>query len=360
MNAVGAVAVALAFGPLRARLQTLANRLTYGERDDPYAVLARVSERVQGSVSPEEVLEPLVRTVRDALRLPFVVLELDGPARQVVIGTPSGAEDVRPLVFQHEELGRLRLGRRDPDEAFGAADERLIVDLSRQLGSVAHAARLTRALQESRERLVNALEDERRRLRRDLHDGLGPQLAALTLQAGALRHLIARDPDAAVRQVAELQGELRGAIADIRRLVYGLRPPTLDEFGLSGAIREHAARVAVPQGPQPALAVRVVAPDVLPPLPAAVEVAAYRIVQEALTNVVRHADARRVEVELRLDGALRLRVSDDGRGIDPEARFGVGLLSMRERARELGGSCETTSGPEGGTTVHVTLPLTGE
>ena len=170
--------------------------------------------------------------------------------------------------------------------------------------------RLTADLQRSRRRLVAAREEERRRLRRDLHDGLGAQLAGLTVQTGVLRGLIPRDPEAAEALAGELRGELRTAIADIRRLVHGLRPPALDELGLTGALQRLAESVAAGE-----LRIGVEVPDDLPPLPAAVEVAAYRVVQEALTNVVRHADAHAACVRLALDpDALTVEVTDDGSG----------------------------------------------
>ncbi len=154
---------------------------------------------------------------------------------------------------------------RSPGEAFSPADERLLEDLARQAGGAAHAVRLNADLQRSRERLVTAREEERRRLRRDLHDGLGAQLAGLNVQAGVLRNLIPRDPAAADELVVELRGELRAAIADIRRLVHDLRPPALDELGLESALRRLAERYG-----EGALRVRVETPEGLPSLPAAV------------------------------------------------------------------------------------------
>jgi signal transduction histidine kinase len=148
----------------------------------------------------------------------------------------------------------------------------------------------------------------------------------------------------------ELKERTQGAVADIRRLVYGLRPPALDELGLSGAVRQHAAAI---DGVQ----VVVDAPDDLAPLPAAVEVAAYRIIQEALTNVVRHAAAQRCTIRLTRDDALCLEVLDDGRGLPAHYRAGVGLLAMRERAAELGGQCVIAPRAGGGTRVWAALPL---
>jgi signal transduction histidine kinase len=213
--------------------------------------------------------------------------------------------------------------------------------------------RLTADLQHSRERLVTAREEERRRIRRDLHDGLGPALASLTLKLDAARNLLARDPATAEALLLELKTQTQTAIADIRRLVYGLRPPALDELGLVSAIREHAARNVSADS----LRVSVEAPESLPPLPAAVEVAAYRIALEALTNVARHAQAKNCTVALTIKEDLRLEISDDGVGLPPGHRLGVGLTSMRERAEELGGTCIIERRAASGTRVSATLPL---
>lgn len=167
-----------------------------------------------------------------------------------------------------------------------------------------------------------------------------------------------QDPDAAERLLLDLKAQSQDAITDIRRLVYALRPPALDDLGLLGAIRASAAQYG-PYG----LRVAVEAPETLPPLPAAVEVAAYRIAQEALTNVVRHAEARFCAVSLEIDGeagVLRLEVRDDGRGIGESRGMGVGLASMRERTAELGGSLTVEPLPERGTAVRARLPVPEE
>jgi signal transduction histidine kinase len=260
-------------------------------------------------------------------------------------------------VYQREEIGRLVLSPRAPGEAFSDADRNLLEDLARQAEVAVHAVRLTSDLQHSRERLVSTREEERRRLRRDLHDGLGAQLAGLNVQAGALRRLIPRDPDAADDLVVELREELRSAITDIRRLVYDLRPPALDDLGLLEALR----RLAEHYGSEDEqLSVTVEAPEDLPNLPAAVEVAVYRITQEALTNVARHARAKRCVVRLAVNDDVGLEIIDDGVGIPKERGAGVGLSSMRERASELGGNCVVEAAPKGGTQVLVRLPLPKE
>jgi len=219
----------------------------------------------------------------------------------------------------------------------------------------AHLQHLTESLQQAREHLVTTREEERRRLRRDLHDGLGPALASLTFKVDAARNLLTQDAERTGKLLEAVREQAQEAIADIRRLVYNLRPPALDELGLLSALREQAAKYQH-QG----LEIVFDTPSSLPQLPAAVEVASYRIAQEALTNVARHAQARRCLLHLAIDSEiLYLDISDDGQGIPVGHRIGVGLHAMYERAKELGGSCTLTSDSSGGTTIQVRLPLAG-
>jgi signal transduction histidine kinase len=356
LSATGLVAVL--FQPLRGRVQRGVNRLMYGERDDPYAVISRLGKRLEAAIEPEAVLPTVVETIAQALKLPYAAILLEEEEQfrtSASYGAPTDEPEVLPLVYHREEIGRLVLSPRARGERFSDADRALLQDLARQTEVAVHAVRLTADLQRSRERLVATREEERRRLRRDLHDGLGAQLAGLNVQAGALRRLIPQDPAGADEMVVELREELRGAISDIRRLVYDLRPPALDDLGLAEALRRLAERYGS-NGDQPRVSVK--APDDLPTLPAAVEVAVYRIAQEALTNVARHAKANSCVVRLSVNHDVTLEVVDDGVGIPAGRNAGVGLSSMRERASELGGSCVVQSEPEGGTRVLVRLPLT--
>ena len=352
--------VAVLFQPLRSRLQRGVNRLMYGERDDPYAVVSRLGRRLEATLAPEVVLPTLVETIAQALKLPYAAILLnegEGFRTAATYGSPLGEPETLPLVYQREEIGRLVLSPRAPGETFSDADRSLLEDLARQAEVAVHAVTLTTDLQHSRERLVTTREEERRRLRRDLHDSLGAQLAGLNVQAGALRRLIPSDPDAADELVVELREELRSAISDIRRLAHDLRPPALDDLGLAEALRRLAERYGS-EGEQ--LSVLVEVPEDVPDLPAAVEVAVYRITQEALTNVARHARARTCVVRLAIDEAVALEIVDDGIGIPAQRSAGVGLSSMHERASELGGSCVVQSVPNGGTQVLVRLPLPKE
>lgn len=373
--------VAVLFQPLRETLQRWANHLIYGDRDDPYTVLARLGQRLETALAPEAVLPGIVETVAHSLKLPYVAVnqKASDNSLQTAAVYPSSAsapgEEAMhlPLVYQQEIIGELVLAPRAPGESFTSQDRRLLADLAHSIGAAAYNVRLTddlrrltADLQQSREHLVLTREEERRRIRRDLHDGLGPTLAALALSASSVADLAATNPQVAAKLAMEMQQEIRASIADIRRLVYELRPPALDELGLLAAIRDQANQLTHPTdgtssgGVLPrdaAPVIQVEAPDQLAPLPAAVEVAVYRIVLEALTNVVRHASARCCIIRLdQSDGQLVIEISDDGIGLPSDHPTGVGLLSMRERAAELGGTCQVTALPGGGTQVKAILP----
>jgi signal transduction histidine kinase len=356
--ATGLAAVAAL--PIRDALQRVVNRLMYGDRDDPYRALNRLGQRLEGTLDPLEAPGVIVRTVAESLRLPWVGLRIgsaDEPGRTIVHGTGPAVEPIAvPLVYGAEVVGDLLVVPRSPTEPLTAADRKLLDALARQAGAAVHALALTLDLIASRERLVAAREEERRRIRRDLHDGLGPTLAAIGLRAEVAADLVASDAEGAGRVLDEMRGEVRGALADIRRLVDALRPPALDELGLVGALQAQAARL----GPEPVVEIR--AGGALPELPAAVEVAAYRISVEAMTNAARHSGARtcRVLLSEQRNGSgrsLEVEVTDDGTGVPDQARPGIGLVSMRERAAEVGGTCTVGPGLTGGTRVIARLPL---
>ena len=350
---------ALAALPIRDALQSIVTRFVYGDRDDPVRAVRRLGERLELSVDPESMPRIVVDTVADALRLPYVALELGTPPSAQLAaerGSRPAATVDRALTFQGQPVGRLVVAARGPSEPLSPSDLRLLDDLAQQIGVAAHAALLTEDLRASRERLVTAREEERRRLRRDLHDGLGPALAAIGMRAGAAESLVQDDPERAATLLAELQAEVTAAVADVRRLVDELRPPAIDEVGLVGALRLAADRLESPGSPT----LVVESEGSLPDLPAAVEVAAYRIGTEAMTNAVRHAGAATCSLRLVGGPDLTVVVEDDGRGLPSERRAGVGLNSMRERAAELGGECRVEPRPGGGTRVVARLPLAAE
>ncbi len=360
--------VAILFQPLRGRLQRSVNRLMYGERDDPYAVTSRLGRRLEAAIEPEAVLSTVTETISQALKVPYVAILLkegEGYRIAAAYGSPMGDSEALPLVYQREEIGRLLISPRAPGEEFSAADHRLLEDLARQAEVAVHATRLTADLQRSRERLVATREEERRRLRRDLHDGFGPTLASLGLGLNVARKLVAnerlQDADGVLDR---LEQETEETVADVRRLIYDLRPPALDDLGLVAAFRQqaesHGFVIEGSNNKVGSVLFFLEAPEELPSLPAAVEVAAYRIAQEALTNVARHARARTCRVQLSVDRAsarLKLEITDDGVGMPEGRRAGVGLSSMHERAEELGGTCVVERAPTGGTRVLARLPL---
>jgi signal transduction histidine kinase len=348
--------VAVLFQPLRERLQRGVNRLLYGHRDEPYVVLARLGQRLGVALSPADVLPTVVETVRETLKLPYVAISLREHEQDIisaVSGAQVSAQTVLPLVYQHQRIGALILGQRTPSEPFTDHELRLLNDLAHHISIATHAVRLTRDLQISRERIVTAREEERRRLQRDLHDGLGPTLASLAMQLDAARALIADDPATSNALLTEVKDELQATVGSVRRLVYQLRPPALDQFGLAATLREQLLQRDQRSGVRLSFEI----PDTLPALPAAVEAAAYYIGVEAVNNVLRHAQAQHCRVQLSVAQELTIVVADDGVGLPEQVQAGVGLRSMRERAEELGGTCIVQSALGGGTEVRACLPL---
>jgi two-component system NarL family sensor kinase len=353
-SGVAAIGAVLAVAPMRTVAQRAADRLLYGNRAEPFAVVSSLNRRLQMSASPEDALRALVDTVAVDLALPAVqVTSVDGQ----VLAEHGQLDPLRSVSFelahQGEQVGAMCLGLRRNEDDVDAGERILFEDLARHAGAAVHAAALMRDLRAARQRLVEAQEEERRRLRRDLHDGLGPQLTAVTLKVDAARNLLGRDPARADRVLTELRSDVRAAIDEVRRVVYELRPPGLDELGLVGALRQHARNCNILDSGIDI----VVSGDECGGLPAPVEVAAYRIATEAITNAVRHANARRCCVDVSLDRDLIVRVRDDGDGLPVPWRAGVGMTSMRDRAIELGGTCLFEQAKGGGTHVVARLPM---
>jgi signal transduction histidine kinase len=262
-----------------------------------------------------------------------------------------------PLTYQQETIGQLAVAPREANGRFTRQEQKLLASIAALTANTVRAVQLSDELRQSRQRIVTAREEERRRLRRDLHDGLGPQLASQTLGLEAVDQLLESDPVKAHQLLASLKQNSHEAISDVRRLVYDLRPPTLDDLGLVGALQQSAARLES-NGLRFVFEVE----EPLPELPAAVETAVYRIVQEALTNVARHAHATRATVTLQqidhqLVATLVATVEDNGVGLAAGQPSGVGLQSMQERAAELNGRFLIASTPKEGTKVSVWLPL---
>jgi signal transduction histidine kinase len=328
--------------------------MMYGDRDEPGALLSRLGTRMQATMLPDDVPPAVVETVAQSLRLPYVAIDVaDGSGQFRVAaehGVPKGEMHIEPLTHRGTTVGRLRASDRGSDDPLNKSDLDLIRSLTREVGPAVEAVRLHRDLLQSRAEAVALREDERRRLRRDLHDGLGPTLAAIGLKAA----LAARDvPESSTAHalLGEIESEAKASVGDIRRLVDALRPPALDELGLIGALRSRAHSLAGQVSFDVSGNLEGAA------LPAAVETACYRIAVEAMTNTVRHSDSHRCSVRVATDDwDLTVVVRDDGHGLAAGHVPGVGLRSMQERAEEVGGSLVLESTAIG-TTVTARLPL---
>jgi len=347
---------AVLFQPIRRALQLGMNRLVYGEREEPYTVLSRLAQRLESAITHSNLLQSVVEGVAQGLRLPYVAIDIDQDGDRITLashGNPPGVWSDLPLRIQGEHVGYLRLGIHSWKETLPPEKYHLLDDLVRHAAIAVQAVRLSGELQTSRERLVTAREEERRRLRRDLHDGLGGELAGVALKIDTMLTNRACD-DEASGKLGEIQAHLRQSIGNLRRLVYALRPPALDEFGLVYALRDITYHFS-----DHPLRIHVETPEQMPVLPAAVEVAAYRIVQEAVTNAVRHSKGSRCDVIVRADEQLHIIIQDDGVGLPEHRRNGVGMHSMKERAEELGGRLSVTSSPGKGIAIYATIPILG-
>jgi signal transduction histidine kinase len=358
-----AVLVAALFGPLRDRLQRWVDRLIYGERHDPAAVFARMGASFEGLDEAATLLPELVETIAGSLRLDYVSIEVaraDGPHMTASFGREAErAPLLFPLRFQGLEVGKLRLSPRR-HERLSKSETAMLGELAPHIALACHAITVMDELAGSRADLVSAREEERRRLGRNLHDGLGPSLAAMVLQLEALGDIVDSDRRRLRQEVARLGERAKAMVAEVREMAYSLRPAPLEQLGLVAALRERALDFSTTNETRGGLEVRVDCASDLGRLPAAVEVAAYRVAVEALANTARHASAGTCSVRLRLERkSLVVEVVDDGIGITAEQRAGVGITSMRERTAELGGRFTIGGAPGGGTRVFATLPFVG-
>ena len=351
--------IAILFQPVREWLQRATNRLMFGERNDPYKVLSQLGRQLQDTAVPEQSLPVIVATITQSLKLPYAAIALASNAGLRQMAAQSGKKaDVTeewPLLYQGEIVGWLLATPRSPGETFTQKERQLLEDIALQAGAVAYSVRLMRALQHSREQLVFAREEERLRIRRDLHDELGPSLASQTFKLDQALDLLATNPQESADLLNSLKKQNQNLVSEIRRLVYELRPPALDELGLIGAVDAH-----IGQFNPPAITLRA-SPTPFPSVPAALEVAVYRIILEAVTNVVRHAQATQCQISLRLERHklqfLRIEVEDDGVGMPTFPLLGLGIASMRERAEELGGSFHIGRHADGGVRLTAQIPV---
>jgi len=349
--------IALLLQPLRNRLQRAVNRLTYGERDDPYRIISRLGSQLEATLTPGAILPAVAETVAKTLKLPYVAIELkeEGEFRQVAVyGTPIEPSLRLPLRYQQESIGQLLLASRSPGESFSSADRRLLDDLARQAGIAANAVRLSEDLQRSRERLLLAREEERRRLARELHDSVSQALYGISLGAHAARTALERDVNHVAEPLDYILSLADAALAEMHALIFELRPESLESEGLVSALSKQAAALQA----RNAIAVATEFCDE-PDLPLPIKEDLYRIAQEAMHNTVKHAHASQVNLRLdRTPEGIALEIRDDGVGFDPSASFPghLGLQSMRERVTNLGGTLEIESTHGAGTRICVSIP----
>jgi two-component system NarL family sensor kinase len=350
-SAIATVILVLLAAPVLPRLQRLVERAVYGDRSNPARVVSRVGEQL---ATPDAGLVGVVAAIREALRLPYVAVAHDGT---IIAADGVPTEEVRslPLTYGGRPVGDLQCGLRRGERRIGDADARALELLAAPVAGALHATLLSAELQASRLRILSTQEEERRRLRRELHDGLGPTLTGIAFGADAAANLITTDPEQANELLTTLRRETRAALADVRRLVDDLRPHALDELGLVRALQQRAEQLAW-RADGESVDVEVDVPAELPRLPAAVEVATYRIATEALTNVVRHSKATKATVQVSASDRLEVLITDNG---PPNGRWspGVGLTAMRERVAELGGAFRAGPTPTGGQVV-ASFPLT--
>ena len=342
--------MALALAPVLPRLQRVVDRVIYGDSHEPGRVVSRVGARLAVGHDP---LHDVAGSIREALRLPFVAVSTGG-VTVAESGTRSPLVVHLPLAYAGEPVGSLDVSPRVGERELSARDRQALEVVAVIVAVAVRAVELTAHLQASRERIVVAREEERRRLRRDLHDGLGPALTGMSLTADAAANLLGGDHAEVGELLNSLRRDTRTTLSELRRVVDALRPAALDELGLVDALTQYAS-LLTRSSDGGALDVGISAPADLPELPAAVEVAAYRIAVEALNNVARHSSAHRARLTLTCSEQLEIEVVDDGPTGGPWVP-GVGLHSMSDRATELGGVFEAGPGPEGGI-IRVSLPV---
>lgn len=360
LSLLALVVIAVTFLPVYRWVRASVRQLIYSQQDNPYPALTRLNQYLETSPSPHDILPTILETIAQTLKLPYVEIEIrfphgmrTGETSVVTFGKPlkDMALERVPLIYHATLVGEMRVSARRWDENLSASDLIVLHNLAQQVGIALYAAQLTEDLQHAREKLVITREEERRRIRNDLHDGLAPTLSSMQLQLGAIRKMVLQNPEQAEAMISDLREDMRNTTAEIRQLVYDLRPPMLDELGLIGAMRNSEFQSSDVRR-------EVYAPDPMPQLPAAVEVAVYRIASEALHNVIKHAQATACEVRIDVDGGcLTLKVIDNGKGFSGDIQAGVGLSSMKERADELGGSLVIRSNEPSGTCVVARIPI---
>lgn len=349
------ILLALTIVPVSRWLYLRVNDLVYAQHDNPYALIASINHHLQTMSNPDLTLPLVLETMATLLYLSHIRLELHYPdtSKTYIFGIPPVKTQTRlfPIFYLNRQLGTLMVSERAANRPLTESDRIILLDSAQQIGIAVYVTQLTADLQSSRERLVVAREEERRRIRNDLHDGLAPSLSSFQLQLSAIRKFLHQNPVEAEKLIRELSDDLRLATGEIRRLVYDLRPPMLDDLGLAAAIRNIKL-------PTSSIRLEVTAPQPMPKLTAATEVAIYRIASEAIHNVVKHAQATCCTIVLEMEEeSITLSVTDDGKSPAVNYANGIGMQSMQERAAELGGTFSIQAHDDGGTQIEVRLPM---
>lgn len=331
--------------------------LVYRSRLAPDEAVAQLATTLDAD-DPRSAAQRVADVAAEATGSPSLRLRAVAAADSVVFDARAGrdhCEDAElsetfPLAFRGELLATLCAVPRAGESSLTARDRATLAAIAQHAAPALHGARALREATEAQAALVGMAAEERRRLRRELHDDLGPALLGLALSAAALERRAASAAPSLVLELGELHHDIQATAERSREISHGLRPAVLDDRGLEAAIRDR-----IGAGEHPRIEYQF---EGLGILPAAVDIAALRIVQEAVTNVRRHAGATvcRVAV-IRRPGVLAVDVDDDGAGMPPTVRPGVGLRSIRERVAELGGSAVVAVSPLGGVSVRARLPL---
>lgn len=352
---IASAVVAVLVFPVATRLRRLVDRFVLGERADPLTVVDRVGAGLE--TASDDPVQSMLEVVAASAGASYAVVRDDHGHPVASVGdAPADGAAYFPLRHGGQALGSLGVGPRRGERAVTSGDARLLEALAPHLAVVVSARRLTEDLARERERVVAATLAERERLRRDLHDGLGPSLSGIALGLEAADHALDGDLSTTRDLLARTRTEAEGAVREIRRVIDGLRPSALDQHSLADAVRETASGLGLGQPGRPSFALEV--RDLPPRLAASVEEAAFRIVAESLTNVVRHSGARTCRVRLsRSNGDLCVAIRDDGGGVLTPRADGVGLDSMRRRASEIGGHLSVDLARPHGTVVTALLPL---
>ncbi len=345
-GALAAGAVVVVSAPIAAGA-TRVTRRWFGRGNPPTSMATRFAEQLPVDDDPLATAHALAETMRAEMRLGSIELVIDGFG-STRIGEPSGPVTNLELRYGQRYVGEVFVTARQ-GEALAAVDLRMLHEIAGYVSIAAEAIRIGEDLRRAQHELTNAQSEERRRVRRDLHDDVGPTLASARLKLAAHRRQL---PDGTT--VDDIIDQLAVAIRGIRRVVDGLQPSVLEDVGLVSALQLLLTDVRHTTG----MHITFDPPETLPDLPAATASTAYRVVAEALTNVVRHSGATRCTLRVGLDGGtLSIKVTDNGHGFDTSMPAGMGLRNMADRAGLANGVTTISSSPGSGTTVVLDVPV---